>query len=92
MADYDTAAGTPNVNMTNWRTRVGNTLPGITLGGTNSPTITVAGPQATITTFLETAGADSSTRQLSVVAQSTTRRDPCVISVARRACAAAWRA
>jgi type IV pilus assembly protein PilV len=69
MADYDTAAGTPNVNMTNWRTRVGNTLPGITVGGTNSPTITVAGPQATVTIFWRLPGADSSTRQLSVVAQ-----------------------
>jgi type IV pilus assembly protein PilV len=69
MADYDTAAGTPNVNMTAWRTRVASTLPGITVGGANSPTITVAGPQVTVTLFWKMPGADSSTRQLSIVAQ-----------------------
>ena len=69
MVDYDTAAGTPNLNMTNWRTRVGNTLPGITIGGANSPTIAVAGPQVTVTIFWRLPGADSATRQLSVVAQ-----------------------
>jgi type IV pilus assembly protein PilV len=69
MADYDTAAGTPNVNMTAWRTRVASTLPGITVGGANSPTITVAGPQVTVTLFWRMPSADSSTRQLSIVAQ-----------------------
>jgi type IV pilus assembly protein PilV len=69
MPDYDTTAGTPNVNMTAWRTRVASTLPGITVGGANSPTITVAGPQVTVTLFWKMPGADSSTRQLSIVAQ-----------------------
>lgn len=68
MADYDTTGGI-NANMTAWRTRVANTLPGITVAGANSPTITVAGPQATVTIFWRLPGADSSTRQLSVVAQ-----------------------
>ncbi len=68
MAGYDTAGGV-NLNMTSWRTRVASTLPGITVGGTNSPTITVAGPQVTVTLFWRMPGADSVTRQLSAVAQ-----------------------
>jgi type IV pilus assembly protein PilV len=69
IANYDTTAGTPNVNMTNWRTRVGNTLPGVTVGGTNTPTITVAGTQVTVTLFWRMPGTDSQPRQLSIVAQ-----------------------
>lgn len=68
MADYDTGAGA-NANMTAWRTRVANTLPGITVGGTNSPTIVVAASQVTVTVFWKMPGADSTTRQLSIVAQ-----------------------
>lgn len=68
ITDYDTAAGT-NANMTGWRTRVAATLPGITVGGLNSPTIDIAGRQATITVFWRLPGADSSTRQVQVVAQ-----------------------
>jgi type IV pilus assembly protein PilV len=69
MPGYDTTAGTANVNMTAWRTRVASTLPGITVGGANSPTITVAGPQVTVTLFWKMPGTDSQTRQLSIVAQ-----------------------
>jgi len=68
MADYDTGGGA-NLNMTTWRTRVANTLPGITVGGTNSPTIAVAGSQITVTLFWKMPGADSSTRQLAIIAQ-----------------------
>jgi type IV pilus assembly protein PilV len=66
--EYDTGSGS-NTNMTDWRTRVAGTLPGITVGGTNSPTIVVAGRQVTVTLFWKLPGADSSTRQLSIVAQ-----------------------
>jgi type IV pilus assembly protein PilV len=68
LSAYDTTAGS-NGNMTDWRTRVAGTLPGITIGGTNSPTIAVAGNQVTVTIFWKLPGADSATRQLSVVAQ-----------------------
>jgi type IV pilus assembly protein PilV len=68
MADYDTGGGA-NANMTAWRTRVANTLPGITVGGANSPTIAVAASQVTVTLFWRMPGADSTTRQLSIVAQ-----------------------
>lgn len=67
MADYDTGGG-GNLNMTSWRTRVASTLPGISVGGTNSPTISVAGPVVTVTLFWRMPGADSTTRQLSIVA------------------------
>jgi len=70
---YDTASGS-NANMTNWRTLVANTLPGITVGGTNSPTVTVAGTvttvaQVTVTIFWQMPGTGTDQRQLSVVAQ-----------------------
>ena len=68
MASYDTGGGV-NANMTAWRTRVANTLPGITVGSTNSPTITVAGTQVIVTLFWKMPGADSLTRQFSIVAQ-----------------------
>jgi type IV pilus assembly protein PilV len=68
MADYDTGGGA-NANMTAWRTRVANTLPGITVGATNSPTIAVAASQVTVTLFWKMPGSDSTTRQLSIVAQ-----------------------
>lgn len=68
LTDYDTTAGA-NGNMTGWRTRVAATLPGITVGATNSPTIAVAGNQVTVTIFWKMPGSDSVTRQLAVVAQ-----------------------
>jgi type IV pilus assembly protein PilV len=68
LAAYDTGAGT-NGNMTAWRTRVASTLPGIVVGGTNSPEIEVAGSQVTVTIFWKMPGTDTATRQLSVVAQ-----------------------
>lgn len=68
LSGYDTASGA-NGNMTDWRTHVASTLPGVTAGGTNSPTIDVAGNQVTVTVFWKLPGSDSATRQLSVVAQ-----------------------
>jgi type IV pilus assembly protein PilV len=68
LAAYDTAGGA-NGNMVNWRNQVAATLPGIVVGGANSPTITVAGTQVTVTVFWKMPGADSVTRQLLVVAQ-----------------------
>ena len=68
LSAYDTASGS-NGNMTAWRTRVASTLPGITVGGTNSPEIEVAGSQVTVTIFWKMPGTDTVTRQLSVVAQ-----------------------
>ena len=70
---YDTTSGT-NANMVNWRAQVAQNLPGITVGGTNSPTVVVTGTAATggqvaVTIFWKMPGADSATRQLSVVAQ-----------------------
>jgi len=68
LAAYDTGGGA-NQNMVNWRTQVANTLPRVVAGGTNSPTITVAANQATVTVFWQMPGADSVQRQFSVVAQ-----------------------
>jgi len=70
---YDTVSGS-NTNMTNWRTQVAGILPGITVGGTNSPTVIVAGTaatgaQVTVTILWRMPGADSQDRQLLVVAQ-----------------------
>lgn len=68
LATYDTGGGA-NGNMTTWRTQVANTLPRVAAGGTNSPTITVAGSQVTVTIFWQLPGSDSPLRQYSVVAQ-----------------------
>jgi type IV pilus assembly protein PilV len=68
LAGYTTPSGA-NGNMTAWRTQVAATLPGITVGGTNSPTIAVAGRQVTVTIFWQMPGADSAQRTLSVTAQ-----------------------
>lgn len=68
LADYDTGAGA-SPQMLAWRTQVANTLPRVTVGGTNSPTVAVAGPQVTVTVFWQLPGADSAQRQFSVVAQ-----------------------
>jgi type IV pilus assembly protein PilV len=68
LGGYDTTAGS-NGNMTDWRTRVAATLPGITVPTKNSPTIEVADHQVTVTVFWQMPGEDSVTRQLSVVAQ-----------------------
>ena len=73
LTTYDTGGGA-NLNMTNWRTQVAQVLPGITVGGTNSPTVVVTGTaatggQVTVTLFWRMPGADSQTRQLSILAQ-----------------------
>jgi type IV pilus assembly protein PilV len=68
LAQYDTTAGA-SPNMSAWRVRVANTLPKVVPGGTNSPTIVVAGNQVTVTVFWQLPGSDSVVRQFSVVAQ-----------------------
>lgn len=68
LAGYDTGGGA-NPNMVAWRTQVANTLPRIVVGGANTPTIVIAGNQATVTVFWQLPGSDSVVRQFSVVAQ-----------------------
>lgn len=68
LADYDTGAGA-NGNMVSWRDRVAATLPGVVAGGANSPNITVAGTQVTVTISWRMPGADSPVRQFVAVAQ-----------------------
>ena len=68
LAAYDTGGGA-NPNMVAWENQVANTLPRVVAGGVNSPTITVAGNQVTVTVFWQLPGSDSVQRQLSVVAQ-----------------------
>jgi type IV pilus assembly protein PilV len=68
IADYDTTAGA-NPAMVSWRNRVAAVLPRVVVGGTNSPTIVVAGNQVTVTVFWQLPGSDSVLRQFSVVAQ-----------------------
>ena len=41
VAAYDTTSGTGTTARTAWITKVAATLPGVTAGGTNSPTIAV---------------------------------------------------
>ena len=67
LANYDTGAGA-SPQMTAWCNQVANTLPRVTVGATNSPTIAVAGSQVTVTVFWQLPGADSPQRQFSVVA------------------------
>lgn len=73
IAQYGTASGS-NQNMLNWRNQVANTLPGITVGGTNSPTVAITGDvttvaQVTVTIFWQMPGTGTDQRQLQVVAQ-----------------------
>ena len=68
LTTYDTDAGA-NLNMIAWRNQVAATLPGVTAGGANSPTIQVAANQVSVTIFWRMPGADSVLRQLQAVAQ-----------------------
>ena len=68
LAAYDTDAGA-NENMENWRTEVARLLPGVTVGGANSPTIEVDGTSVTVTVFWKLPGVSSDVRQFSVQAQ-----------------------
>lgn len=68
LSSFDTASGA-NPKMTSWRADVANALPGITIGGTNSPTIDVAGNAVTVTVFWKIPGADSSVRNFRTSAQ-----------------------
>ncbi|MND00107.1 hypothetical protein D3C83_186060 [compost metagenome] len=68
LTTYDTDAGA-NLNMIAWRNQVAATLPGVTVGGANSPTIEVVANQVSVTIFWRMPGNDSVTRQLQAVAQ-----------------------
>lgn len=68
LSAYDTTSGT-SANMTAWRTEVAALLPGVVVGGTNSPTIQVAGNTVTVTVFWKIPGTDSTIRNFSTIAQ-----------------------
>lgn len=68
LSAYDTTSGT-SANMTAWRTEVAALLPGVVVGGTNSPTILVAGNTVTVTVFWRIPGTDSTIRNFSTIAQ-----------------------
>ena len=68
LSSFDTASGT-NAKMTEWRNDVAALLPGVVAGGTNSPTIQVAGNTVTVTVFWKIPGADSTTRNFRTIAQ-----------------------
>lgn len=68
LSSYDTTSGT-NPKMTAWRTEVANKLPGIVVGGVNSPTIAVAGNSITVTVFWRLPGTDATTRNFRTIAQ-----------------------
>lgn len=68
LSAFDTASGT-NAKMTAWRSEVAALLPGVVVGGTNSPTIVVAGNTVTVTVYWKIPGTDSTTRNFSTIAQ-----------------------
>ncbi len=68
LSSFDTTAGT-NPKMTAWRTDVANKLPGIVVGGANSPTIAIAGNQVTVTVFWKIPGTDAATHNFRTIAQ-----------------------
>ena len=67
LSAYDTTSG-GNAEMLAWRNNVAATLPGITVGGTNSPTIVVASNAVTVSVFWQIPGS-TLTRQYSATAQ-----------------------
>ena len=68
LASFKTTGGS-NATMTAWRTTVAARLPGITVGGTNSPTIDVTGNTATVTIFWQLPGTNSSVHNFQTIAQ-----------------------
>lgn len=68
LSSFDTGSGA-NPKMTSWRNEVAVLLPGVTVGGANSPTIDVAGNAVTVTVYWRIPGADSTTRTFRAVAQ-----------------------
>lgn len=68
LASFDTTGGT-NPKMTAWQATVAARLPGVTVGGANSPTIVVAGNTATVTIFWRIPGSDSTQRNFRSIAQ-----------------------
>lgn len=68
LGNYDTATGS-GATMTGWRNTVASRLPGVTAGGANSPTISVAGNTVTVTVFWQLPGTDSAVHNFSTIAQ-----------------------
>ena len=68
LSSYNTTSGT-NPKMTSWVATVASRLPCITAGGTNSPTITVAGNSVTVTVFWQLPGSGSAVHNFQTIAQ-----------------------
>lgn len=70
---YDTTTGAGTTALTAWTTKVAATLPGVTVGGTNSPTIavtTVGGArQVVVTVFWKRPDTSAPTRNFTAIAQ-----------------------
>jgi len=69
LSSYDTTSGGTNAKRDAWETEVANRLPGIVVGGANSPTIVVAGNVVTVTVFWRIPGSDATTRNFRTIAQ-----------------------
>jgi type IV pilus assembly protein PilV len=68
LSTFDTTGGS-NTKMTAWRNEVAALLPGVVVGGTNSPTIQVVGNTVTVTVYWKIPGTDSTIRNFSTIAQ-----------------------
>ncbi len=68
LSSFDTASGT-SPKMISWRNDVATLLPGVVAGGTNSPTIQVAGNTVTVTVYWKIPGTDATTRTFRTIAQ-----------------------
>ena len=73
VAAYDTTSGAGTTARTAWITKVAATLPGVTAGGTNSPTIavtTVGGAQqVVVTVYWKRPDTNAPTRNFTAIAQ-----------------------
>jgi type IV pilus assembly protein PilV len=68
LPSFDSTSGS-NPKMANWRNEVAAKLPGVVVGGANSPTIVVAGNTVTVTMLWKIPGTDATTRNFRVIAQ-----------------------
>ena len=73
VAAYDTTSGTGTTALTAWTTKVAATLPGVTVGGTNSPTIAVSNvngaKQVVVTIAWKRPDSNAPTRSFTAIAQ-----------------------
>ena len=73
IAAYDTTSGAGTTARAAWITKVASTLPGVTAGGTNSPTIAVSAvggaQQVVVTVFWKRPDANAPTRNFTAIAQ-----------------------